>query len=95
MSGAVLLLQSLVTVDIGSHLGLHALTVRACMLALAWSFAAVAAFRWAGVIYAELHRFIILSRQTVMLALCTLCTRNACVQAHLHPFWSHMEACKM
>ena len=72
MSWVALLLQGLATVDIGAQLGLHALTVRACMLALASSFAAVAAFRWAGVIYAELHRFIVLFRQLVMLPLCTV-----------------------
>ena len=76
----MLLLQSLVSVDIGSQLGLHALIVCACMLALAWSCAAVAAFRWAGVIYAELHRFIILFRQDVVLLLFTIVQAHVCVQ---------------
>ena len=72
MSGTALLLRNVVTGDIGTQLALLALNMRACMLILAWSCAAVAALRWARVIYTELHRFIVLFRQAMMLPLCTI-----------------------
>lgn len=78
MSGAAVTSQDLFAVDSGLQLALQALTVRACMLVLA-SLAAIATLRWGGVIYRELHRFIVLFRQgTLMLAPCTMCM--LCVQ---------------